>query len=298
MRQRTIRRPISCSGIGLHSGKETTLHLSPAPPDTGILFASSDGRARFSATADRVQSTRLCTTLGTSTFTVRTVEHLLAAISGLEIDNILITLEGEEIPIMDGSARRFVDRLREAGGVYQPSPRRWLRILRPLVLEEEGRSIRVLPADSPSIHYTIEFDHPALSLQSYHYVPSVETFERELASARTFGFLDDVEHLRSVGLIQGGSLENAVVIGDAGILNPEGLRFPDECVRHKVLDLIGDFSLLGLPIVGAIEAHCSGHGLHIAMLRELLSRPNAWTIEQAMRKDPVRQPALTSAQPI
>jgi len=287
MAQRTVARSVSCSGIGLHSGAEASFLVAPAPPGSGILLTAPSQRKALRASVVQVQSTRLSTTLGEGSFSIRTVEHLLSALAGAEIDNALVTVMGGEIPIMDGSALPFVSLLREAGSVEQDPPRRVIRLLETLSLEEGEKFIRIRPAESTSISFTIRFDHPAISEQSYTYFPSREAFRRDIAPARTFGFLREVERLRSEGLIRGGSFDNAVVIGEKGILNEQGLRFPDELVRHKILDLIGDFSLLGAPIIGEIQAYCSGHALHTEFLQKLLSSPQSRILEEE------RQPLST-----
>jgi UDP-3-O-[3-hydroxymyristoyl] N-acetylglucosamine deacetylase len=293
-RQRTVEQTVSCSGIGLHSGEKVSFSLSPAPEEAGIVFASTQSRGILRPSPARVISTRLSTTIGNDALTVQTVEHLLSALSGLGIDNVLVTVDGEEIPIVDGSAAPFVTLLQQAGIVEQKRPRKVVRILRPILLEERDRFIRIYPSDAPSISYTIRFNHPAVAEQSYTYLPSEESFQRDIAPARTFGFLHEVERLRAEGLIRGGTIDNALVIGENGILNAQGLRFPDEFVRHKILDLIGDFSLLGHPICGRIEAHCSGHALHIRLLKELLAKPESWAVEEDRVGFPARQLALSA----
>jgi UDP-3-O-[3-hydroxymyristoyl] N-acetylglucosamine deacetylase len=294
LRQRTVGRTVSCSGIGLHTGKKVSFSLSPAPEGTGIIFTSTRSSDVLRPSPGRVTSTRLSTTIGNKALTVQTVEHLLSALSGLGVDNVMVTVDGEEIPIVDGSAAPFVTLLQQAGFVEQNRPRKVVRILRPVMLEERDRFIRIYPSDSPSISYTIRFNHPAVAEQSFKYLPSEESFQRDIAPARTFGFLHEVERLRAEGLIRGGTIDNALVIGESGILNAQGLRFPDEFVRHKILDLIGDFSLLGHPICGRIEAHCSGHALHIRLLKELLSKPEDWAIEEDRVGLPDGQLALSA----
>jgi UDP-3-O-[3-hydroxymyristoyl] N-acetylglucosamine deacetylase len=292
IRERTISETVSCSGIGLHSGEEVSVQLSPAPERTGILFRSPNGESSLAAGLSHVASTRLSTTLRNGAFAVRTVEHLLSALAGLGIDNVRVTIRGGEIPIMDGSAAPFVALLEQAGSVEQAAPLRVIRILRPVGFEAEGKFVRVRPSDSPSIFYTIRFDHSAVAEQSYRFSFPEDSFQSDIAPARTFGFLHEVEQLKAQGLIRGGSIENALVLGKDGILNPHGLRFPDEFVRHKILDLIGDFALLGAPILGEIEASCSGHALHVRFLQELLSQPDAWLLEELREEIPVDLIAL------
>jgi|SRR5579863_593102 len=283
MVQRTLARSVFCSGIGLHSGKEVTLQVSPAPAGTGILLGTQSHRGALKASPQHVLSTRLSTTVGDDRFTIRTVEHLLSALFGSDIDNAVVTVSGEEIPIMDGSALPFVNLLRDAGSVEQAAPRRVIRMLKILRVEEGDKYIQVSPSEAASVHFTIRFNHPGISEQSHTYFPSAASFRQEIAPARTFGFLRDVERLRAEGLIRGGSIENALVIGEKGLLNEQRLRFGNEFVRHKILDLIGDFSLIGAPILGKIEAYCSGHSLHQRFLQKLLSQTHAWTLEEERR---------------
>lgn len=281
--QKTIQAPITCSGIGLHSGLATNVRLRPAPPDSGIVFLRQrpDGPVPIKVDGAKVVGTVLSTTLGENGTSVHTVEHLLSALAGLEIDNLMVELDSDEIPILDGSAAPFVDLILAAGVRSQPAARRYLRVTRPIVVEEGYRSVAIYPADRLSVDYTIRFDHPLLAHQAYHYEASPARFVHEIARARTFCLLKEVEAMRARGLAQGGSLDNAIVIGDEGVLNPGGLRYPDEFVRHKVLDIIGDLSLLGCPVLGRVEAHCSGHWLNAKLVSKILASPDCWTIESA-----------------
>lgn len=279
MREKTIRKEISCIGIGLHSGKPIELRLLPAAEGSGIVFIRKDlGRRAIPADAAHVVSTHLSTTVGIEGATVQTVEHLLAAISALEIDNLVIEVDGPEVPVLDGSALPFVALIQEAGIVNQERLKSFIEFLKPVTVSEKGKYVTVRPGSSFEISYRIQFDHPLISNQSYFYRHSRQAFVKEIAPARTFGFLKDVEHLKAQGLARGGSLENAIVIGEDQILNKQGLRFSDEFVRHKILDLIGDFSLLGLPILGHVEAFCSGHMLHARLLEEVWANQKAWRV--------------------
>jgi len=282
--QATIRNIARFTGVGLHSGEEVQLTVSPAPVDTGIRFQVTpyEGAAPvdFAALADRVGATAYATSLEVDGLTIHTVEHLMAALAGLGIDNALISLFGTEVPIMDGSAAPFVHGLLKVGRVPQPKRRRVIRITAPIRISEDcdAKWIEVTPTDVPEfvIDYHIDFDHDAVGRQRRRYVHSQEAFVAQVASARTFGFAHEVAALRQLGLARGGSLENAVVIDDQGVMNPEGLRFTDEQVRHKLLDLVGDLALVGAPIHGQVSAYRSGHGLHTRLAQAILARPDCW----------------------
>lgn len=277
--EKTIQNEVSCSGIGLHSGEKIHLKLIPAVEGSGILFCRTDlGGVLIPANASQVISTQLSTTIGTEGATVQTIEHLLAAISAFGVDNIIIELDGPEVPILDGSAAPFAELLVEAGIAHQKRNRRIVQVIEPVTVSEKGKHVTISPSSTFEIAYQIQFDHPLISSQTYRYQHSPETFMTEIASARTFGFLKDVQMLQSMGLARGGSLENAIVIGEEQVLNEGGLRFSDEFVRHKVLDLIGDLSLLGMPIQGKIEAVCSGHLLHSRLIKALLQNKKAYRI--------------------
>lgn len=276
MNEKTIRNEVSCSGIGLHSGEKIHLKLVPSPEGSGILFSRRDlGGRLIPANAAHVVSTHLSTTIGLEGATVQTIEHLLAAIAAFDIDNLLIEIDGPEVPILDGSASPFAELLLEAGIVHQKRERRMIQLIEPVTIAEKEKSITIYPSSTFEVSYKIHFDHPLISSQAYDYQHSREAFMAEIAPARTFGFLKDVQMLQSMGLARGGSLENAIVIGEDQVLNEEGLRFSDEFVRHKILDLIGDLSLLGMPILGRIEAVCSGHMLHAKLIKEILQNKKA-----------------------
>ncbi|MFQ5949441.1 MAG: UDP-3-O-acyl-N-acetylglucosamine deacetylase, partial [Nitrospiria bacterium] len=210
--------------------------------------------------------------------TVKTIEHLMAAVSALEIHNLIVELDGPEVPVMDGSSAPFISLLSKGGVVRQERLLSFIEFMKPVTVSENGRHVTIHPGSSFEVAYQIQYNHPVISRQSYHYRHSRRAFEREIARARTFGFLKDVQLLQAQGLAQGGSLENAIVIGDDRILNKQGLRFFDEFVRHKILDLIGDFSLLGMPILGRVEAICSGHLLHAKLIKEILENKKAWRV--------------------
>ncbi len=278
--QRTLRRPISCAGIGLHSGRKVNLSLKPAAADTGIRFRRSDlGGLEVPATVKHVGGINYATGLTCDAVQVDTVEHLLAAIISLGIDNVIVELNSPEVPIMDGSAAPFIYLIQEAGVKPLVAPRRYLKVLRPISLSRGDKRIALYPSDHFKVTYSIAFDHPLLRHQSRTVRLSEDTFIEEIAPARTFTFLAEVEMLRQQGLALGGSLENAIVISDTGILN-NALRFDDEFVRHKILDVIGDMALVGHPIIGHLVAHRGGHALHTAFAAHVLEESDAWTLRE------------------
>ena len=271
MFQHTIKKSIECMGVGLHSGRTVNLTLRPAPENTGIVFClrQGDGGRFFSLSPRIVVDTGLATTIGLGQERISTVEHLLAAIRGLDIDNIQIELDGREVPIMDGSAVPFIMLLHSAGLREQRAPRQALAIRRPFSFAQDDKWIKASPYHGFRVDYSINFPHPRVGEQFLSLEITADNFINALAKARTFGFLKDVEMLKRNGLAQGGSLENAVVLDEYNVLNPEGLRFEDEFVRHKILDFVGDMALIGLPLRGLFEVRCSGHALNNAFLRAL-----------------------------
>jgi UDP-3-O-[3-hydroxymyristoyl] N-acetylglucosamine deacetylase len=276
--QRTLRRPISCVGIGLHSGNKVTLSLKPAPFDWGIRFRRSDlGGLEVPATVQHVGGINYATGLMRDAVKVDTVEHLLAALVSLGVDNVVVELNSPEVPIMDGSAAPFIYLIQEAGIRQLAAPRRYLKVLRPISLSRGDKRIAIYPSDHFKVTYSIAFDHPLLRHQSRTIRLTEEAFVDDIAPARTFTFLKEVEMLRQQGLALGGSLENAIVIGDTGVLN-NGLRFDDEFVRHKILDVIGDMALVGRPIIGHLVAHRGGHALHTAFAAQVLHERDAWAV--------------------
>ena len=291
MNQTTIQRVVTCSGIGLHSGKKVYLALRPASANTGIIFDihTQDGIRRVSPTPKAVMTTALATPLGTADATVSTVEHLLASVLGLGIDNLIVSVEGGEIPIMDGSAAAFVKLFAEAGIRRLNAPRKVMRVSRPTELHDGIKHIRALPYAGFRVDYTIDFPHPAIGRQQMSMEVTPETFAR-VANARTFGFFKDVEYLHSHGLARGGSLESVVVLDDKGVMNPEGLRYRDEFVRHKVLDFIGDMAMLGLPIQGHFDVCCSGHQLNNAFLRKAEEERVLQLIDLSLEEARTRKP--------
>lgn len=277
--QRTLRRQISCAGIGLHSGNKVTLTLKPAPPDTGVIFRRMDVNVEIPATVGHISTVHYATVLGSNGATVETVEHLLAALVSVGVDNVFVELTHNEVPIMDGSAAPFLFLVQEAGVKRQNVARRYMKILRPVQVAAGDKRIAVYPSDHFKVSYTISFDHPMLRHQSRTERITEQSFAESIAPARTFGFLKEVEMLRQNGLALGGSLENAIVIGDAGVLN--ALRFEDEFVRHKILDVVGDLALVGHPIIGHVVAHRGGHALHTALAAQLLAERDAWVLVES-----------------
>jgi UDP-3-O-[3-hydroxymyristoyl] N-acetylglucosamine deacetylase len=275
--QRTLRRPISCAGIGLHSGNKVTLSLKPAAADAGIRFRRSDlGGREVPATVSHVGGINHATRLMRDTVRVDTVEHLLAAFVSLGVDNAIVELSSPEVPIMDGSAAPFIYLIHEAGLKRLAAPKRFLKVVRPIALSRGDKRIALYPSDHFKVTYSISFDHPMLRHQSRTMHITEESFIEEIAPARTFGFLKEVEMLRQNGLALGGSLENAIVLGETGALN--ALRFEDEFVRHKILDVIGDMALVGYPIIGHLVAHRGGHALHTSFASKLLEETDAWRL--------------------
>jgi len=291
--QRTLRRPITCAGIGLHSGNKVTLSLKPAPADSGIRFRRSDlGGLEVPATVEHVKGIKLATGLMRDAVKVDTVEHLLAAFISVGIDNVTVELNSPEVPIMDGSAAPFLYLIQEAGVKRLQAPRKFLKINRPISLSQGDKRIAVYPSDHFKVTYSIAFDHPLLRHQSRTIRVTEESFVEEIAPARTFGFLKEVEMMRQQGLALGGSLENAIVIGDTGVLN-SALRFEDEFVRHKILDVIGDLALTGYHLIGHVVAHRGGHALHTAFAAQLLAEPDAWElVEPSVDADAVEAPVV------
>jgi UDP-3-O-[3-hydroxymyristoyl] N-acetylglucosamine deacetylase len=281
--QQTLANSVSCTGIGLHSGEPVTMTLRPAPSDTGVVFVNRNGHAGSSlaASVEHLVPTELCTAISGNGFQVKTIEHVLAALAGMNVDNIYVDLDAGEAPVMDGSSAPFVRLIQSAGVVSQNKSQTYLKMTRPLEVVDGSRRIRIEPSATPRITYSIQYDHPLIQTQTYSYEHSARAFGSEIAEARTFGFLQEVEALWARGLGRGGNLDNTVVLSGEGILNESGLRFTNEFVRHKVLDLIGDFSLLGLPFIGHLIADRSGHALHTKLVKQILDHPECWVLLNA-----------------
>lgn len=299
--QRTLKKEIFCSSIGLHTGRKVNMKIKPAPVDTGIIFVRTDlPNARpIPADFNMVCDTTLATSLGYDGVTVSTVEHILSAFSGMGLDNAIIELDSFEVPIMDGSSRPFVNMLKEAGTRPQGKSKKMLVIKKPVSVKEgEGRAM-LLPSDELKITYDIDFAHSAIGRQSYSITFSDKNYEDEICGARTFGFLKEVELLQAKGLGLGGSLDNVIILDDEKIVNKDGLRMADEFVKHKILDAIGDLFLLGMPIIGHFVAYKSGHRLNNLLLRELMRHESSWEIiteynqEQSAASTSCKIPAFT-----
>ena len=276
--QRTLAKPVSCTGVGMQSGKPVCVTIKPAPVNHGVKFVRTDlpNNPIISAHFHSVVDTSLATVIGSDGIIVSTIEHLMAALAGLSIDNALVEMDDYEVPMMDGSAGPFTALINSGGIEEQTRPRCFFVVSEPIELKESDRKVGIYPARSMRITYTIEFNHPLVKEQSYSLEMSDTLFEREISRARTFGFMHDVEYLKRYGFAQGGSLDNAIVIDKDQILNNEGLRYPNEFVRHKILDCIGDFSLLGMPVLGHIVAYKSGHGFNHAFLEKFFKEKGSW----------------------
>ena len=285
--QTTLNDRVSLEGIGVHSGKPVSLTLHPTEADTGIVFLRTNldgGREReIAAVHGNVIDTRLCTVIGDpARGSVATIEHLMAALRGLAIDNVVVEIDGPEMPIMDGSSRSFVEAIDQVGLSLHKSRRRSIKVLKPLRVEMGRAYAELAPSDRGfQLDIEIDFDTPLIGRQRRLLDLSPESFRRDLSGARTFGFVKDVEQLWKMGLALGSSLENSIALGDERILNPEGLRWTDEFVRHKTLDAIGDLALAGAPLVGRFRSYCGGHKLNFLMLEALFAHPDAWTYVQA-----------------
>lgn len=284
--QHTLKDIIEFSGIGLHTGHPVNVRITPSGPDTGIRFYRKDlpGSPCIKAVSANVISTSYATTIGVKGASVSTIEHLMAAFYGMGVDNANVEIDGPEVPIMDGSAVDFIGMIESSGLMALPALRQYLVIKKPIRVSEDDKYIFLLPPDDMefTIDYSIDFAHPFLNKQSFARLFSQDVFRKELGSARTFGFLKDVEALRANGLARGGSLENAIVISDTEILNEGGLRYPDEFVRHKVLDMMGDIALVGAPVIGQLIAYRSGHSLNHKLAQKVLDKPGRWELTDSL----------------
>lgn len=282
IKQRTLKNEIRATGVGLHTGQKVYLTLCPAPVNTGIKFRRIDLNpvVEIEAKAENVGDTTLSTTLVNGDVRVSTVEHLLSAMAGMGIDNAVVDLSSDEVPIMDGSAAPFVFLIQSAGIQEQSEPKKFLRILKPLTVSDGDKHASFLPFDGFKVSFEIDFDHPVF--QDRKLKSSVDfsstSFVKEVSRARTFGFMHEIEYLRSKGLVKGGSVDNAIVVDKYRILNEDGLRYEDEFVKHKMLDAIGDLYLLGTSLIGEFKAYKSGHGLNNKSLRELVKHPDHWEV--------------------
>ncbi|MGV0759086.1 UDP-3-O-acyl-N-acetylglucosamine deacetylase [Tistrella mobilis] len=295
VRQRTLAVPMRCSGVGLHSGAPVDMVLRPAAADTGIIFRRTDmGGVVVPARHDTIVNTRLCSMLGVPATgdrpaaTVSTVEHLMAALAAMGIDNLIIDIDGPEVPVMDGSSRPFIQVIERAGMIEQPAARRFIEVLKPVELVQGSSVVRLLPADRWTLDVTIDFANPVIGRERIVIDLTARGFSSELAAARTFGFAHEVEQMRAAGLGRGGSLDNAVVVEGDRVLNPEGLRYADEFVRHKALDAVGDLYLAGAPLLARFEGMAPGHGVNNALLHALFADPTAWRYTSCHEVDTAR----------
>ncbi len=286
MRQTTIQKAVEIVGIGLHKGTPVKLRLEPLEAESGIVFYRSDVDVAIPLKPESVVDTKMATVIGKNGYVISTIEHLLSAIYAYGIDNIRVVIEGDEIPVMDGSAASFCMLLDEAGTKELDAPKRVMIIKKEIEVKEGEKYVKLLPAKDLKYAFTIKFAHPIINRQEYVLEFSKEAYKNEIARARTFGFLQEVQYLRSKGLALGGSLENAVVLDDKKVLNPEGLRYSDEFVRHKILDAIGDMSLLGMSFVGNYEAFAGSHHLNHLLTKALLeSKENYEVVEISQAKE-------------
>lgn len=299
IRQRTLKNVIRATGVGLHTGDKVYLTLRPAPVDAGIIFrrVDLDPPVEVQAKAENVGDTTLSSTLSDGDVRISTVEHLLSALAGLGIDNAYVDLSAAEVPIMDGSAGPFVFLIQSAGIIEQDAPKRFIRIKRTVLVEEDDKWVKFEPFNGFKVSLTIDFDHPVFKGRSQvsEMDFSTTSFVKEVSRARTFGFMSQLEALQANNLALGGSLDNAIVVDDFRILNEDGLRYDDEFVKHKVLDAIGDLYLLGHSLIGAFSGYKSGHGLNNRLLRTLLANEDAW--ELVTFEDPKLAP-ISYVQPL
>jgi len=300
--QRTLERPVRCDGIGLHTGEKVSMTLLPASANRGVVFRRLDlpGTPSIGARPENVMNTQNATTIANDGAAVRTIEHLMSALSGMGVDNVQVDLTGPEVPVLDGSAAPFVGLIRQAGLRRQFAPKTFLKVRQPITVEIGTRCLRIVPSQRLKVIYTMCFDHPLLGEQTTAMEVNRERYASDVAPSRTYGFLKDLDLLTRLGLAKGGSLENALVIGEEGVLNGP-LRFPDELVRHKILDLLGDLYLLGKPLVGTIIAHGAGHQLHVQLVRRIQEHLKAEPEPFSLSATPVEQwvsPLLPTSSPL
>ncbi|MDR2195722.1 MAG: UDP-3-O-acyl-N-acetylglucosamine deacetylase [Gallionellaceae bacterium] len=293
VRQRTLKNPVQVTGVGLHTGERVDLALRPAPVDSGIIFRRVDlaPAVEIRAEAHAVKDTRLSTCMEANGARVATIEHLMSALAGLGVDNAIVELTSAEVPIMDGSAGTFIFLLQSAGIAEQSAPKKFIRILKPMEIHDGDKWVRFDPFDGYKLSFQINFSHPVFTATKQDVVVDLgeDSYIREVSRARTFGFMQEVEALRAQGLALGGNLDNAIVMDEYRVINPDGLRFEDEFVRHKVLDAIGDLYLLGHPVIGQYTAYKSGHALNNALARALIAREDAREIVSFCSEEEVPQ---------
>lgn len=287
--EHTIAAPVSFSGVGLHTGVPVHARLAPAPANTGVVFKRTDLEGfSIPAQARNVARVSYATSLMKKGVLISTIEHLLSALAACNVDNAFVEMDNLELPIMDGSALPFVRLIGQAGLRRQRALRAYARVLKRVEIADGTKRIAVYPSETLRITYRIAFPHPLIGKQSFDFILGRDNYQVKIAPARTFGFIEEVEMLRKNGLVRGGSLENALVLTREGLLNPEGLRFPDEFCRHKVLDIIGDLALIGHPLVGHVVAERAGHAMHLALVTRLLREKSAWTLATEI---PTKAPA-------
>jgi UDP-3-O-[3-hydroxymyristoyl] N-acetylglucosamine deacetylase len=278
MMQSTIAKSVELVGIGLHKGNPVRLRLEPLDVDSGIIFFRSDVNVTIALTPENVIDTKMATVIGKEGHFISTIEHLLSAVYAYGVDNLRVIVDADEIPVMDGSSSSFCMLLDEAGIVSQSKPKKVMRIKKEVIIKEGDKYVKLMPSDDLQYDFTIKFNHPVIDKQQFVFEFSKDNYKNEISRARTFGFLHEAQYLRSKGLALGGSLENAIVLDDKKVLNPEGLRFSNEFVRHKILDAIGDMSLLGLNFIGSYEAFAGSHDLNHKLTLELLRSPENYEV--------------------
>ena len=278
MKQRTIAKSIEIMGVGLHGGNPVVMRLNPAPVDHGIVFLRADAGVSIPVSHEAVIDTKLATVIGRDGVFISTIEHFLSAVMAFGVDNLQVVIDGDEVPIMDGSSAGFCMLLEEVGLAEQEKSKKVLLIKKPIEVRDGDKFVRISPHKTNEIQFEIQFEHPVIQHQEYHFVYSRENYIKEISRARTFGFLKEINYLRSIGKARGGSLENAVVLDEKRVLNAEGLRFANEFVRHKILDAIGDMAFLGAPFLGRYESFAGSHHLNHLLTKALLADPEAYEV--------------------
>jgi len=292
--QQSLKSPVEIVGVGLHSGQTATLRVLPAKPNTGLQFKRVDqedkSQAEIQGRFDKVSDTQLCTKISNEDkISVGTVEHLLSALRAFQIDNAIIEIDGPEVPVLDGSAALICDALEKVSLQTQASPRQVIKILAPISVGDENCGATLYPGRGFELDFTVKFDCAAIGEQTYKYTFDLESYKSDISKARTFGFFEEVEHLRSLGLARGGSLDNAIVLKDGAVMNPDGLRYDNEFVRHKILDALGDLYLAGAQIEGLYVGVCAGHRVNNELVRALYANPTAWTLDYQFQDTEVEE---------
>ena len=278
MKQKTIKNKVEIVGVGLHKGVPVRMELEPLDSNSGVVFYRSDLGVSIELKPENVIDTTMATVLGKGEARISTIEHLLSAIHAYGVDNIRICLDNEEVPIMDGSSIGYCMLIEEAGIISQNAPKKAIAIKKPIEIQDDKKFVRVEPSERTIFDFSIDFSHPAIRQQHYKFTFSTKAYKQEIARARTFGFLHEVNYLRSIGLAKGGDLSNCIVLDESGILNKDGLRYKEEFVRHKILDAIGDMALLGMPLLGTYVSYAGSHKLNHLLTKQLLSDEKAYEI--------------------